>query len=1605
MPVYLDDSPDIVVDIADLRRRLSILENNQSIAPPNTVLGGASSGTRPSGSPGSIPDGSIAYVKLAPDVPTTLDVRYVNVTGDTMTGGLTVNAPVTVGNGGAPQSIYVTGTITGTTSGTFGAVLVTNGAIQNTTSNAGMELGLVGSSNNPYIDFHSGAFSTDYDGRIRASGGTAADGAGTLTYTTGTHAFVGAVTASSTATVSGASTLSGTVTIGSWANVATDLGVGAASLRASLGYGNLGVRSTATSVPTVIFQAVSLQSGDIFQTLDAAGTTPTFRISPAGLVTGPGTLNLTGTGANSVGGNFTSTLGVFAKNKGLFVADLNHGLTADSGGYTYLLNAIGTGTNAAKAAYFHLTDGASDIGRIHSTAISILGGGYSGATWTATDIGTNTIYGVGQGTGSAQVNGANNGNLALYTVGTDNIVDGALTSSKLSLPSVAAVIASGAGNNTTNSFFRFVYTGNSYVDPATSAQLSGLVPQNGASVVSDPQAYQSYAIKIPSSSGGGSTHTTGPGITLPNGIYNITVFLRAGVNTSSSNIATFATSTSSGTATISGSPAVIANTLSTTGYMGYTFSITLAGGVTGLNVQVLGNFIDVYVSHITGMPAAATVTPYLSTIFTPNIFATSATISSVSATSLVAGTISTDDIFMGSGGHIYLGPTTHGTATGVQQRLELNSGGLYAYDGTKQTLRVGADGSITLTGNITASTGTITGANIVATSAAGGTLTVSGLTTDNKMTLDTSNGLRVIAEGATNLFTGPSFEAGNTPGSSNAVTATIDKTKAFVGAQCLKLVSNGGTDCYAEYYMTLTVGTTYAFSAYVMHPSGSYTQGGNGGGLFIYNSGAGAAATTITAPCTQWTRQKVIFTPTVASTVIRLYAPNASGTAWWDAIQVETQAGATASTVRFTRYCDGDQLGCSWSGTAHASTSTRTTSQVITQLGINDNDIFSGTIIAGNIFGSTIAGSKFVSYGQNSRLLQFDANGINQYNDAGTKTFYTDSDGNITATAGRIAGFTISGNNLTGTPSTSIIQGGTLIGVFNTSTAGNRVTIDTSTGTPVGYIRFYTGSAFESLSGSLYQSEQGTGSTAVNAMTLTAGSHTNEYSPGFTLQGSYNADNSTSAGYSSNVIKNVRSMYLLGAMDVAYRLNVGGVNPDVGVVTVGNNITTMKQTGWGVELTPSGVANTTATWRGMRWNSLTNAGSDFGYVVFQDSSAWVQGGNTTGESSRFTIGTMNDSGNNTSVSDELWLQGSARLVMNAGRQDSEMDAILGVNGAHNSGIAFEWRIDNVGKGYMDVNALVYNGIIQAGYSGAQGTSLITTGGSGNTGYVAFLSPNGTRSGYIGFGAAITSGSDTGRVSYVAGGHDFFNGNVVVNGNNLYANNVVGQHVLGTTGATYGFLTYAASAGSYSSDANANDCVLRSENGVLRIGSNSSGVSATITLDSTNAIMYLKPGAQLRLNNKIMLADTSSTASRLNSDHVNGNHTRVGAVSGCFVYLARDDGSAYVQVFGGAYTNASSIKTKKDVEDLPKTGALAAVKKLRHVAYTNKEGGTRIGRGLIAEEVKKVAPEVIQMMAVEGGPDIMGIEQQGLTSLALHGVQELAAEVEALRAELEALKHP
>lgn len=142
---------------------------------------------------------------------------------------------------------------------TMGSTLTINGVSQ------GIELG-ANASNTPFVDFHSGSVVTDYDVRLIASGGTGANGGGTLTIGAGNVINNGDMTVSGALTLSAGGTITGTTTLN--ASTLVYSGNGEAFRIAA---------TNATSDPFFTFYKQAIRQGYI-QHIDGAGTGVGFKL-------------------------------------------------------------------------------------------------------------------------------------------------------------------------------------------------------------------------------------------------------------------------------------------------------------------------------------------------------------------------------------------------------------------------------------------------------------------------------------------------------------------------------------------------------------------------------------------------------------------------------------------------------------------------------------------------------------------------------------------------------------------------------------------------------------------------------------------------------------------------------------------------------------------------------------------------------------------------------------------------------------------------------------------------------------------------------------------------------------------------------------------------------------------------------------------------------------------------------------------------------------------------------------------------------------------------------------------------------------------------------
>lgn len=172
-----------------------------------------------------------------------------------------------------------------------------------------------------------------------------------------------------------------------------------------------------------------------------------------------------------------------------------------------------------------------------------------------------------------------------------------------------------------------------------------------------------------------------------------------------------------------------------------------------------------------------------------------------------------------------------------------------------------------------------------------------------------------VAEVTTNLCTNPSFETNTTGwGTDYPATTTLERVAdGWVGAYFLRVTATGTGNFYSP-AVSVTNSTAYAASFWYRTTATVKVQVTEYGNNIVFGW-----ATLPTA--TEWTRYTILMTtPASGSSVIRIVFTElgAGESIDIDAVQIEQKAYATS-------YCDGSLgAGHSWSGTAHASTSSRT---------------------------------------------------------------------------------------------------------------------------------------------------------------------------------------------------------------------------------------------------------------------------------------------------------------------------------------------------------------------------------------------------------------------------------------------------------------------------------------------------------------------------------------------------------------------------------------------------------------------------------------------------------------------------------------------------------
>jgi len=106
------------------------------------------------------------------------------------------------------------------------------------------------------------------------------------------------------------------------------------------------------------------------------------------------------------------------------------------------------------------------------------------------------------------------------------------------------------------------------------------------------------------------------------------------------------------------------------------------------------------------------------------------------------------------------------------------------------------------------------------------------------------------------------------------------------------------------------------------------------------------------------------------------------------------------------------------------------------------------------------------------------------------------------------------------------------------------------------------------------------------------------------------------------------------------------------------------------------------------------------------------------------------------------------------------------------------------------------------------------------------------------------------------------------------------------------------------------------------------------------------------------------------------------------YKLHVQGDVYVS---GTLTEASSINLKENID--PITNALEVITKLAGITYDRKDGSAKHRAGLIAEEVNRVLPNIVQKDE-EGNAS--GIQYTSLIAYLVESIKELKVEIDILR---------
>lgn len=234
-----------------------------------------------------------------------------------------------------------------------------------------------------------------------------------------------------------------------------------------------------------------------------------------------------------------------------------------------------------------------------------------------------------------------------------------------------------------------------------------------------------------------------------------------------------------------------------------------------------------------------------------------------------------------------------------------------------------------------------------------------------------------VAEATTNLVTNPSFETGVAGGwavhngAGGDLAVVQDTGASWYGSASAKLTST--TVNLSQFYYGIPTnfssGTTYTCTVWIKASAAANITLKLQKHLSPYNT----YTSLVCAATTEWQQFSLSWTASVTEQArVDLY-PTAGTTFWIDAVQVEAKAYATP-------YADGSLgTGHSWSGTAHASTSSRTAASLSYALNVPASS-WTAMFYVRSVVGFNDSGG----YGKLFNIYASSSNRLTVYTQAGT---------------------------------------------------------------------------------------------------------------------------------------------------------------------------------------------------------------------------------------------------------------------------------------------------------------------------------------------------------------------------------------------------------------------------------------------------------------------------------------------------------------------------------------------------------------------------------------------------------------------------------------------